>query len=101
MATFNHRITLQQPASGEDAVGQPLTGWVDVAQLWADVRQLSGLQAIKGDARVSAVQASVRIWRRAGVVAGMRVLHAGATYAVRAVTRAGRDFDDLVCEVVT
>lgn len=100
MATLNHRVTLQQPASGQDALGQPVQGWTDVAQVWADVRQLSGLQAIKADARVSAVQASIRIWRRAGVAAGWRVLHGGAVYNVRAVQRADRDFDDLVCEVL-
>jgi SPP1 family predicted phage head-tail adaptor len=101
MVTLNHRVTLQQPAAGQDALGQPTQGFTTVADVWADVRHVNGLQAIKADARVSAVQASIRVWRRADLAAGWRVLHGGVVYAVRAVLLPERDFADLVCEVVS
>jgi head-tail adaptor len=82
MVTLNHRVTLQQPAAGQDALGQPTQGCTT-------------------DARVSAVQASIRVWRRADLAAGWRVLHGGVVYAVRAVLLPERDFADLVCEVVS
>lgn len=102
---LNHRITLQRPASGEDDHGQPAVGWADVATLWADIRHLSGLQALKADAQVSTVRASIRVRTRADLVAGMRVVHATAAkttvYAVLAPLAAGTDMTDLVCEAVS
>lgn len=98
---LNYRITLQQPAAGSDELGQPLTGWTDVATLWADIRHLSGLQAIKADANVSTVRASIRIRKRAGVDAGMRAVHGSTVYDVRAVLDVPGDLMDLVCEAAS
>ena len=98
---LNHRISLQQQAAGTDDLGQPLTGWVDVAPLWADIRQLSGMQTIKADAQLSTVRASIRIRKRSAVAAGMRAVHGSTAYEIRAVLDAGSDMMDLVCEVVT
>jgi len=97
---LNHRIMLQQHAAGFDALGQPLAGWADVAPLWADIKQLSGLQAIKADAQVSTVRASIRIRKRAGVTAGMRAVHGATAYEIRSVLDVGAGMMDLVCEVV-
>jgi SPP1 family predicted phage head-tail adaptor len=97
------RITIQRPADGEDERGQPLTTWTDVATVWATIAFTSGLGAIKAEAPVSVVKASIRIRYRMGIAAGMRVLEGAAAYQVRAVLpdRAGRDYVDLVCEIVT
>lgn len=102
---LNRRITLQAPSAGQDALGQPLGTWSDVATVWADIRHPSGLQALKADAASSTVRASIRIRWRTGVTAAMRLVDvaSGAVYAIRAVlpdvqTRAHLD---LVCEVVT
>jgi SPP1 family predicted phage head-tail adaptor len=99
MAALNHRVTLQAKAAGFDELGQPVAGWTDVATLWADIRHLSGLQAIKADANISTVRASVRIRKRSDVDAGMRVVHGSTVYDVRAVLNVGTDMQDLVCEV--
>lgn len=99
---LNSRITLQQPAAGEDALGQAAQGWVDVASLWADIRHPSGVQAIQADAQVSTVRASIRVNLRADIVAGMRVVHGATAYAIHAVLpdERRRQYMDLVCEVV-
>lgn len=99
---LNRRCTLQQPGTTTDALGQPIPGWTDVATVWGDIRMKSGLEAIKAGAVVSTVQASIRIRYRAGVNAGMRVVHNLVAYEIKAVMPdvSGREFLDLACEVV-
>jgi SPP1 family predicted phage head-tail adaptor len=93
-------ITLQQPATGQDEVGQPLDGWTDVVTVWADVRHPSGLEIVRANAEQGRVQASIRIRWRTDVHTGMRVLHGGRPYNIKAVLPgATRQFVDLVCEV--
>ena len=65
------------------------------------MRYPSGLSAIKADAAVSAVKASVRIRHRANLPDGLRVLLAGDAYRVVAILPGpGRVWMDLVCERV-
>ena len=99
---LNRRCVLQTPGTAQDELGQPIPGWTDVAPLWADIRMKSGLESIKAGAPVSVVAASVRIRYRAGVNAGMRVVHNLQAYDIKAVMPdvSGREFLDLVCEVV-
>ena len=99
---LNRRCTLQQPGTTPDELGQPIPGWTDVATLWADIRMKSGLEAIKAGATVSVVQASIRVRYRAGITAGMRVVHNLTNYNITAVMPdvGGREFVDLVAEVV-
>lgn len=99
---LSSRCTLQQPGTATDELGQPIPGWTDVATLWADIRMKSGLEAIKAGASVSVVQASIRVRYRAGITAGMRVVHNLTNYNITAVMPdvGGREFVDLVCEVV-
>ncbi len=98
---LNRRCTLQQPAAGFDELGQPIPGWTDVATLWADIRMKSGLESIKAGAPVSVVQASIRVRYRAGITAGMRVVHNLQAYNIVAVMPdvGGREYVDIVCEV--
>lgn len=97
------RCILQQPQAGQDAIGQPLTGWVEVARFWADIRQTGGLEAIKAGAVTAKVQASIRLRYRTGISSGMRVLCGDVAYNVLAVLPdlVGKEYTDLVCEVIT
>ena len=97
------RCTLQQPATGQDGTGQPLTGWVDVAQFWADIRATGGLEAIKAGAVTSKVQTSIRLPYRTGITSGMRVVCGGVVYNILAVLPdlACKVHVDLVCEVLS
>lgn len=101
---LNTRLTLQTPAAGQDAVGQPTTTWTTLALLWGDVRMAGGLETIKAGADTSVVKASIRV--RAGLPfnAGQRlVADAGTVYDIKAVLPdlVGRAHVDLVCEVVS
>ena len=96
---LRHRITLQTPATGEDELGQPLEGWTDLAPVWADVRNLGGLEAVRANAEQGRVQSSIRIRWRPGLHTGLRVLHEGRPYNIKAVLPGpGRQHIDLVCE---
>ena len=99
---LNKRVMLQSPPVAVDALNQPLPdAWVDVAELWADIRGTTGMEAIKADAPSSRVQASVRIWHRAGVNAGMRLVKTDGTVDdIKAVLESDGTYLDLVCEVI-
>ena len=99
---LNRRCTLQSPSQSVDELGQPIPGWTDVATLWGDIRMKSGLEAIKAGASISVVQASIRVRYRAGITAGMRVVHNLQAFNITAVLPdvGGREYVDLVCEVV-
>lgn len=99
--SLKDRITIQRKTGAADEDGTPLpSGWEDLAKVWANVRHLSGSEAIRGDAQVSAVRASIRIRWRAGINAGMRVIHAQQVYDIEAVLPgATREHVDLVCKL--
>lgn len=99
---LNRRCTLQAPGTTQDELGQPIPGWTDVATVWGDVRLRSGLESIKAGAQVSVVQASIRIRYRAGLNAGMRLVHNLQAYEILAVQPdvGGREYVDLICQVV-
>lgn len=100
---LNRRCVLQTPGTAQDELGQPIPGWTDVATVWADIRMKSGMEAIKAGAPVSVVQASIRVRYRAGINAGMRIVHNLTAYNITAVQPdvGGREFVDLVAEVVS
>lgn len=95
------RITLLVQTSAQDAAGQPIESWAEYARTWANVRYPSGLSAIKADAAVSAVKASVRIRYRSDLPDGLRAMLGGEAYRVVAMLPGpGRVWLDLVCERV-
>ena len=98
-ADLNQRVNIEQRTSQQDELGQPLESWTLVAAVWASVKHQSGLSAIKGDADVSTVKASIRIRYRTGIDAGMRVISGSETYDIRAILpNRAEGFTDLVCE---
>ena len=97
----SHRVTLQSLQSGQDAIGQPVTTWVDTATLWADIRYLKGLSAIKAGADTAQASVSIRILKRA-VDAGQRIKHGATIYAIDSVLPDAKGKEiDLVAKVVT
>lgn len=101
--TLNRRTTLQRQIQGVDEIGQPMDIWQDVAKPWANIKNLNGTETIKAGAETAIVKASIRIRYRTGIDAGMRVLHKTVVYEIKAVLpdEAGREYVDLVCEVVS
>jgi len=100
---LNRRCVIQTPSTTTDELGQPIPGWTDVATVWGDIRLKSGLESIKAGAPVSTVQASIRVRYRAGITAGMRIVHNLQAFNIVAVMPdvGGREYVDLVAEVVS
>lgn len=97
---LRQRVILQTQVTTQDAIGQPSTTWVDTLTLWADVRYVSGLSAIKSGADVSVSKVSIRL-RFLSVSAGQRIRHGSVIYAIEAVLLdAKKAYVDLVCEVI-
>lgn len=100
---LNTRCVIQRRTGGTNDWGEPLPeGWGTHATVWANIRPLSGSEAIKADAEVSTVRASIRIRFRSDITAGMRVLIGLAVYQIEAVMPdlARREFVDLVAKVI-
>ncbi len=96
-------VSLQQQSSTQDEIGQPILTWTEVAKLWADVRYLSGLEAIKADAPTSISKVSIQIRKRSGITAAMRLVDAdGVIYQILDVLpdMQHRDRINLPCQVV-
>ena len=101
--TLNSRVMVQRRGVAEDEWGQPLPeAWLDFLPLWANIKHLSGSQAIKAGAPTSIVQASIRIRYRTDIDAAMRVVHGTTVYEIKAPLpdEVRREYVDLVCEVV-
>lgn len=77
-----------------------VTSWVDVATVWAEVRYLSGIQAIKSGAPVGQASVSIKVNRRDGLSPSMRVIYKGKTFEVQAVLpdEVERIYTFLVCK---
>lgn len=94
---LNRRITLQAPVTGQDEYGQPLTGWTDVATVWASITDMTGREYIAAAAVQASVQTRITIRYRAGIVAAMRVLHGADVYNVEAVLERDSQVLNLMC----
>lgn len=91
---LTRQITLQAPPTGQDESGNPLTGWTDVATVWASIVDLSGREYIAAAAVQNAVQTKITLRYRQGIVASMRVLHGEDIYNIEAVL--GQDHKSLL-----
>lgn len=100
---LNNLLQIQAPGAGFDALGQPLVGWTDFAQVWGNIRHMNGSEAIKAGAVTSTVSASIRIRYRQDITAGMRVLAGAVVYEIKAVLpeMGRREYVDLVAELVS
>lgn len=98
---LRHFVTLQRNDQKQDPkTGAMLDHWVDVAPLWASVEPLSVRDFIAAQAAQSVISHRVTIRFRAGVHAGMRVLHGAAVYRVLGALpdpRSGREYLTLPC----
>ena len=65
---LRHLVTIQKPGGGVNDWGEPIPGdWQDVAQLWGDLRHLSGMASIKADDEAMAVR-RLGFYARCGAV---------------------------------
>ncbi len=79
---LNQLVTLQQPSTSVDALGQRVLGWADVATVWARAQPLRGREFFAAGQVQS--EASVKFTLRwlAGVTGQMRVVWRGLPHAI-------------------
>ena len=82
---LNKRVLIQSPATGQDATGEPTTGWTDVATVWASIVDVSGREYVAAGGTQNSAQTKITIRYRAGIVPSMRVVHGSDAYNVEAV----------------
>ncbi len=74
---LRHRITVQKPPTGRDALGEPLAGFVDVLRVRAWVRPLSATERQLADGEQGEISYEVQLRQCAALHpmdAGWRVL---------------------------
>ena len=79
---LDQRVTLQEPSTAVDALGQRVESWVDVATLWARAQPLRGREFFAAGQMQSEASVKFTIRWRAGVTGAMRVLWRGVPHAL-------------------
>jgi SPP1 family predicted phage head-tail adaptor len=82
---LDRRVTIQRQEQTQDAYGQPVETWTDVATVWAEVRDITGKEFVSAQATQNAVQTKITIRHRAGIVPAMRAVHGSDTYNIESV----------------
>ena len=97
---LRHFVALQDRVSTVDEIGQPSTSWLTTASIWADIRYLSGLSALKAGADVSVGRVSIRMRYRA-INAGQRIVYGNEVFEIEQVFPDGKkSYVDAVCRVI-
>jgi SPP1 family predicted phage head-tail adaptor len=98
----NRRGTILQLVAGQDAIGQPSPVWEPLATVMANVRYLSGVEAIKAGAETALAKASVRIAYRTNVTTGMRFQLGATVFEIKVVLpdETGKRHTDLAVEAI-
>ena len=97
---LDSRITLRRRTTSRDAAGQPLDTWVTVAPVWANIKYLTGTATLKASRPVGQSGVSIRIRFRADVSTGMQAAYGSTVFTIQAANPQGKEWLDLVCEVL-
>jgi len=95
------RVQFQQLIVGQDSIGQATQVWADVGRkVYADIKYLTGLEAVKADASVEVTRCSMQIEYLAGILPSMRAIQDGKFFDIKSVLPdpTGRRHLFLVCE---
>lgn len=96
---LDKRVTIQSPATGQDAYGEPLNTWTNFVadgdgKVWASIVDLSGREYVVAAAVQNLVLTKITIRYLAGVAAKMRVVHGARIYNIEEVL--GQDKQSLL-----
>lgn len=96
---LNSRIEIWHNIPALDQTGATVQQWAVFLSRWANIRHVSGSQAIKGDTQTESVKASIRVRFCTQIKAGMQVRYGGAIYQIDAVLHdfQRKTYTDLVC----
>lgn len=98
---LNKRVKLQKPVKTQSPVtGGLFDGWADVAEVWANVTDLSARDFVAAKAAQNEVTTRITIRWREGVTDRHRILYRGRVYDIQGVLeddKSGREYLTLPC----
>lgn len=95
---LTERIEIQQPATGQNDVGETVLTWSNFADAWAKVRALSGREVERYGEIVGFSGHSVTIRAVSGLTTSMRVIYRGRTLEIGAINEYERVwYCELIC----
>ena len=96
--TLRERVTIQDPVERETALGETILDYVQVAEVWAEVRSITAqdmMQALQNDMTVTHV---VRIRYFPTMASKMRLGWRGKTLEIQSVLESeNRSVHELIC----
>jgi SPP1 family predicted phage head-tail adaptor len=95
---LSRRVTIQQQSTTQDAYGQPVQTWTDVATVWAEIKDLSGREFLAAAAGQSATTSKIRVRFMDGILSSMRIVDGADIYNIKVVLREGKTSLLLMCE---
>lgn len=78
-------ITIEQPPTGQDAAGQPLTTWTVFAYAYARISPINGAERFDADANRNPLTHEIEIRYISGISPDMRVLFDGRYFNIVAI----------------
>jgi len=89
---LRHRVVIQRATLTKDSVGGDVESWGTLAEVWGEVRPLSGREALEAQRITSTASHFITIRYRTDVTPLMRVVWRGRTFEISQVQNAdGRD----------
>ncbi|NBW15375.1 MAG: head-tail adaptor protein [Caulobacteraceae bacterium] len=92
------RITIEQPSSAQNEVGESTLTWTTYATVWADVQPLGGREAQRYAETVGLSTHRVTLRYLSGLTSSMRVSYDGRTLEIGQVNERERKWiHELIC----
>ena len=82
---LNKRVTIQAQSTAQDEIGQPVQTWATVAEVWAEVADVSGREYIAAGGVQNSANTKITVRHIAGIVPSMRVLAGADAYNIESV----------------
>ena len=100
---LRHVVVLQMPVNRVNEKGRRITGWEDVATVYAGKADVSGREFYVAQAYHAEDVVTFTLRYRSDVTAEWRLVHHGAAYNILEVNHLGymRDYMRLKCRLVT
>lgn len=83
---LRQKMMLQQEVRTPDTAGGYVRSWEDVAEVWAEIRPISGKERIVALQQESEITHRLYLRIRSGVDAGQRLISDTRTFYIRSVT---------------
>ncbi len=97
---LDRRITVQQNTPAQDAAGQPVESWADLATVWAEVVPVGGTELFQARQFGAETVVKFRIRYRGDVTRAMRVVYDSDNYDIADVAE-DRRFERRQFEIIT